>query len=164
MLAAAQCVEVIRGMLADSDGLARSLEEAGLIANNAFLPPLADRIIAAHMTPEEHEKAGRVRYPIVLVYCDRMQNQHREKFRRFSGTLRLAVEVRVSADRLDQIQDALYAQTEAVLDVLERNRGCLESGAFWNGKYEVDFSTLRRGGAQYLQSARVLLELEVSRD
>jgi hypothetical protein len=150
--------------LAGPEGIARSLQEAGLIGDDAFQPPPDDRIIAAHLAPEEHEKSARIRYPIFLVYCDRIQNLHREKFRRFSGTLRLVIEVRVSSDRSDRLQDALYAQTEAVLDVLERNRGCLGQGVFWSGNYEVDFPTLRRGGAQFLQSARVLLELEVSRD
>ena len=161
---AATCVEVIRGLLADADGITRSLQESGHSGDDAFQPSLAERVLAAHMAPEEHEKSGRIRYPIFLVYCDRIQNLHREKFRRFSGMVRLVVEVRVSSDRSDRIQDALYAQTEAVLDVLERNRGCLGDGVFWSGKYEVDFSTLRRGGAQYLQTARVFVELEVSRD
>src|SRR5471032_3689315 len=45
------------------------------------------------------ERGGTVKYPAVNVYCEQIVNQMTEKFRMFSGTVQMAVEVRHSQDR-----------------------------------------------------------------
>src|SRR6187549_1351580 len=40
-----------------------------------------------------------VKYPAVNVYCEKIVNELREKFRTFSGTAKMAIEVRQSQDR-----------------------------------------------------------------
>jgi hypothetical protein len=88
----------------------------------------------------------------------------REKFRSFSGTTDLVIEVRVSHDRLEEIgrQTALYV--EAVTNVLDQRRGSWRNGMFYSGGYEVAFGPVKKGGRNYIQTSRVTLQLVVSID
>jgi hypothetical protein len=64
-----------------------------------------------------------VTYPAVSVYCDKIVNQLKEKFRNFSGIAVMAIEVRVSQDRLEGIEDQSQMYLDAVTQVLDQNRG-----------------------------------------
>lgn len=114
--------------------------------------------------PELVEKTGNIKYPCVHVYCDKLQNTLREKFRRFSGTADLNIEVRVTHDHLDGLQQQLRDAVETLTTVLERNRGAWSNTTWYPGAYEVTFSPVRRGGKNYLQSARIRLEVLVQSD
>ncbi len=64
-------------------------------------------------------------------------NDLREKFRTFSGTVALAIDVRVSHDRSDAIGQALDVYVDAVTEVLDRARGEWRPGLYYPGGYEV---------------------------
>lgn len=118
------------------------------------------------LTPEVVMLNGPIempKYPIVTVYCEKITNVLREKFRTFSGTARLAMEVRVSQDRLDDIQRRLHLYVDAVTGVLERNRGDWGQGMFYAGGYEVGFGVVKHGGKNFVQSAKVSFDVEISR-
>lgn len=128
------------------------------------LPALAvSQMTAQNMAIELAERSTEVQYPAVHVYCERMVNKQREKFRRFSGTLQMTVEVRVSQDRLEGIEGKLQSYAEAVTQVLDRNRGDWSEGMFYTGGYEVAFGPVKRGGKNFVQVAKVAFEVEASR-
>lgn len=109
--------------------------------------------------------AGRgdpVVYPAVNVYCEKIVNSLVEKFRSFSGTLEMAVEVRHSQDRLAGLQDALDLYADAAMQVLDANRGDWGDGMYYCGGYQVGFSAVKQGGKNYLQTAKVTFEIGVS--
>ena len=56
---------------------------------------------AQNAAAELVERAGAVKYPLVSVYCEKVVNDLREKFRSFSGSVQMAIEVRHSQDRLE---------------------------------------------------------------
>src|SRR5690242_10707321 len=58
-------------------------------------------VLAQNASADISEKAGHAHYPALLVYCDKMSNTLKEKFRRFSGKAHMVVEVRHSQDRLE---------------------------------------------------------------
>jgi hypothetical protein len=93
-----------------------------------------------------------------------VQNNLREKFRTFSGTATMCIEVRVSQDRVDGLEQQLQYLVEAVTDVLDGNRGTWPSGMFYGGGYEVTFSALKHGGKNFLQSAKVRFDVNISSD
>ena len=64
------------------------------------------------------------------IYCEKLVNSLTEKFRSFSGTAQMAIEVRHSADRLEGLQDGLETYTDAVRQVLERAAGIGATGCF----------------------------------
>ena len=91
-----------------------------------------------------------------------MVNELREKFRTFSGTVGLAIDVRVSHDRSEAIGELLNTYVDAVTDVLDRARGEWRPGVFYPGGYEVTFAAAKRGGKNFLQTAKVRLEVILS--
>jgi hypothetical protein len=142
--------------LAGSDGL------------NAALAALSDggqpaAMLTQNVAAELAERSGTVKYPAVSVYCEKIANTLREKFRSFSGTVEMAVEVRHSQDRLEGIEDALEQYTDAVTDVLSASRGDWGDGMFYGGGYEVSFGAVKRGGRNFTHTAKVTFEVMVSR-
>lgn len=109
------------------------------------------------------DKTGRAGSPSFNIYVDRVKNQMGEKFRSFSGTVQVVVEVRVTQDRIDGLTETLQLYADAVTTVIENNRGDLGDGYFLTGGYDVTFDAVKRGGLNLQQIARVTCELHVSR-
>jgi len=127
------------------------------------LEPLAgEQIVAGSAKPGIGARGGLTRYPFLQVYCDRLVNQQREKFRSFSGSARIVIELWTSEERAEEMEQRLYAYVEAVTRVLERNRGDWGQGVSYGGAYEVRFGEIKSGGRNYTQSAKVLAEVHVS--
>jgi hypothetical protein len=110
------------------------------------------------------ERSGPVKYPAVSVYCEKIANDLREKFRSFSGTVQMAIEVRHSQDRLEGIEDALEQCTDAITSTLNASRGDWGDGMFYSGGYQVSFGAAKRGGKNFTQVAKVTFEVGVSRN
>jgi len=96
------------------------------------------------------------------VYADRVQNLLTEKFRTFSGKVRTIVEIRVSQDRLEGLEETLRLYVEAVTQVLDVNRGSWGEGAFFTGGYDASIEPVRHGGRNFLQIAKVTFEVDIS--
>ena len=109
------------------------------------------------------EKSSAVKYPVVLVYSDRVQNLLTEKFRTFLGE---------GADggggagcrRIGSRgwKNRLRLYVDAVTQVLDANRGDWGQGMFFTGGYEVKFDPVQHGGRNFLQVAKVIFEVDLS--
>jgi hypothetical protein len=149
--------------LQEDTGLAYSV---GMIAaqQNIDLSSMSPTlVIRQNIAADIAEKAG-VKYPALYVYCERVVNRLREKFRTFSGEAELVVEARVSHDRVEQIEKHLHLYVDSITDVLDRNRGQWNPDMFYNGGYEVVFGPVKYGGKNYLQSAKVKFTVNMSAD
>lgn len=152
------------GILRSSDGLPGALA-ALAVQENTEVPVLNEkRMFAQNVARDIAEKAQTFQYPVIYVYCDRVRNLLREKFRKFSGKARLNIEVRASQDRLDGLERLLQLYVDAITEVLHRTQGAWGQGICYDGAYEVEFETAKLGGRSYVQSARIVLEVDVSLD
>lgn len=129
------------------------------VAGSSTSPQILARNAAADLV----DKTAAVQYPAVTVYCEKIANDQREKFRSFSGAVHLAIEVRHSQDRLDGIEDALEQYTDAVTQALSASRGDWGDGMFFAGAYDVSFSAVKKGGKNFTQAAKITFEVGVSR-
>ena len=120
-------------------------------------------IAVSNSGPELVERTARARYPAVQIYCDKLTNALQEKYRMFSGTAHVTVEVRYSQDRLDGMDHGLQAYTDAVCQLLDAARGDWQQGTYYAGGYEVTFAGAKAAGQGYLQIAKIGFEVEVSR-
>jgi hypothetical protein len=155
-------VSTLANLLKGPNGLPDRLGQAALSAD-VFLPVIsAEEIGGTHVAADLAEKTSGVRYPSVNVYCDKVVNQLREKFRRFSGTADLVIEIRVSHEHMDQLQSALQIYAETVTDVLDSKRGNWAPGLFYTGGYTVQYGPIKRGGSSFLQAAKVELTINGS--
>ncbi|MEZ5398297.1 MAG: hypothetical protein R2729_01430 [Bryobacteraceae bacterium] len=98
----------------------------------------------------------------MVTYCERIQNQQNEKFRRFSGVVTMAVEVRNSQDRLEGLEERTHLYVESLLEVLEDCRGEWRPGVYYCGKYEVKYEPVKHGGKNFVHVATVTLPLDVN--
>jgi hypothetical protein len=152
----------VMGILAADDGLPAAVE-AFVQQLGVALPAItAQQIIAQNVTAEIVEQSTPSKYPLVYVYCEKVLNELREKFRAFSGEAQMVVEARVSQDRLEQIDTNLQAYVDAITQVLDDNRGDWGDGVFFDGGYEVSFGGVKHGGKNFLQTAKISFVLEIS--
>jgi len=138
-----------------------TLAEEASISAPAFH---ADQVTMANIAAELAEKAVVTRYPLVNLYCDRVTNQLREKFRRFSGKVRMVAEARVSHARLEGIESASHLLSDAVTEVLDASRGDWGNGMFFTGGYEITYGPVKSGGKNFLQITKIAFEVDVSAD
>jgi hypothetical protein len=122
----------------------------------------AAQVAAQNIAYEVAERTAGVTYPAVYVYCEGLANQLKEKFRTFSGKAHMAIEVRVSYDGLETLARDLQFYTSAAAEVLDSHRGEWDNGMFYAGGYQVEFGPVKRGGRNFLQTAKISFDVDVS--
>jgi hypothetical protein len=137
---------------------------SGLAEQAAFELPVVelDQIQARNIAAEVHERSTPFKYPVVFVYSDRIKNEQKEKFKKFSGTVSLVVEIRVTQDVVENVEAQLGAYVDSVTSVLEESRGNWANCVYYAGAYEVVFEPVKRGGTGFSQRAKVTLPVHVS--
>jgi hypothetical protein len=134
-------------------------------AENVSLSPVpAARFFTDNVASDVAEKSADVKYTAVYVYCNKIVNDLREKFRSFSGRLQMEIDVRVSQDRLEGIDGTSQLYTDAVTQILNQNRGDWGQGLFYAGGYEICFAPVKHGGRNFIKSATVSFQVNASVD
>jgi hypothetical protein len=155
----AKVIHRITGPRGVNSGLA-ALTQGG----TAWASPLETaQVRSQNVAADVAERGTTVQYPTANVYCEKIVNSLKEKFRAFSGSVQMAIELRHSQDRLEGLQDALELYTDALTQVLHTGRGDWGDGMFYGGAYEVSFGPVKKGGRNYIQVAKVTFEIGVSR-
>jgi hypothetical protein len=155
----AQVIQLITG----TSGVNAALAESPPLVGAPLGPLSATQVRAQNVAQEIAEQSSVMQYPAVYVYCEKILNNLVEKFRTFSGNVQVVVEVRQSQDHLDGLQDALENYTDAILQVLNGNRGDWGDGLFYCGAYQATFGAVKRGGRNFIQVAKITFEIGVSR-
>lgn len=120
-------------------------------------------IAISNSAPELVERTARAKYPALQIYCDKLTNALKEKYRVFSGTAHVTVEVHYSQERLEGMDSGLQAYTDAVCQMLDQARGDWQQGTYYAGGYEVAFAAIKAAGQGFRQTAKIGFEVEVSR-
>lgn len=120
------------------------------------LAPITGRSMALlNAANDLMDQARDARYPQLLLFAEQMDNQQREKFAYFAGVLRLAAEVRLSSDSLDKMEENLHRYVEAVINVVHSADPRWSDDTTYTGRYSVNYSPVRAGGHNFIQSARI---------
>jgi hypothetical protein len=104
-----------------------------------------------------------MQYPTFFIYCEKLNNTLREKFRTFSGTATLTIEVRVTHDRIDTISSALQHYVDALTETLDAIRGDWGEGQLYTGGYQISFGPVKTGGKNFLQVAKATFDVQISK-
>jgi hypothetical protein len=156
--------EHIAAILTSPGGLAARL---ATIASREGTSPLSlaeDQIRSYNIAADLAEKTAGVHYPAIYIYCERVANDLREKFRTFAGRATLVIEARVSKDRLEELDRDLHILVEAITGVLDVEKGDWGDGLCYPGGYEITFGPVKHGGKNFLQSAKIMFDVDVRRD
>lgn len=152
-------IEKMRALLLESGGLNDKLYE---IARRDMVEPqtIADEsLLVRHFGADASDANSDLEYPIVFLYCNRIENRLEAKFTEFSGRIFLTAEVRASEETLDLLDGQAARLAEAVTDALTPHRGKWTDHAAFDGRYETKFEAARVGGKNFMQTARVEIEL-----
>jgi hypothetical protein len=96
------------------------------------------------------------------VYCEKLVNNQKEKFRTFSGFIQMAIDLRHSEDRVDHLQANLEIYADAVMAVLDQSAGDWGGGMFYGGGYQATFGPVKQGGRNFIQTVKISFEMGVS--
>ena len=161
------------GTIATSRLLQLLLTPAGLKENLAAvaemqgltLPPVGvKQVLTQNAAQELIERSLDVKYPTILLYCEKITNDLREKFRTFSGKAQMTLEVRVSQDRVEGLEKLLGIYVDTVTRILDQNRGDWGNGMFYTGGYEATFGEMAHGGRNFIQTGKINFEVVISID
>ncbi len=129
--------------------------------DGSYWKPLEERSVLVHNVAADMADHNRgTVYPAVYLYALKMENLPRQKFAGFSGPVRLAAEVRCTGERYDGLERELTTYVEAVTTALAENTGAWGEGLVYSGAYAVKFEPVKLGGRNFIQSARIELEIE----
>lgn len=162
--------------------LVRSVIEAKLAArfNTAYAeaaalysaPPITFDFSASSVNffkgrlgPDELEKSGTTfKYPLMFLYSRAGVQQNLQKFHRFSGVVRVGLDVHLSYKESQAIQNfekGLDAVEQAVLNTFNKEDAqSWPDTVVYNGLISFERSSLVVGGLNWLQSLYVQLTLD----
>jgi len=154
--------KVIERMTAASSGVNAAL--ATFTQGAANLPGPLDpaQIRSGNIASDLLERSAAVQYPAANIYCDKVVNSQIEKFRTFSGTLQMAIDLRHSEDRVENVQSDLETYADAVTTVLSASLGDWGGGMYYAGGYQVAYGPVKHGGRNFIQTAKITFEIGVS--
>lgn len=159
---ASATTEVLLGLLRSSAGINAAITEIAVERNTSLDEIQESSIRIGYLPPDAAEQGHLTRFPLLTIYCDKVCNLQREKFRSFSGRCRVNIELRVSGQRAEDLSQRLHLYVDALTGVLERSRGDWGQGISYGGGYEVLYAAIKSGGKNYVQAARVVAEVDVS--
>jgi hypothetical protein len=151
-------------LLAAPSGLNTNIAALAQAENVTLATIPASYLFTDNVPSDIAEKSLGSKYTSVYIYCEKIANTLKEKFRSFSGTVEMAIEVRVSQDRLEGIDRITQLYTDALTQTLNQNRGDWGQGLFYSGTFEISFGTVKHGGSNFLKIAKVSLGVDASVD
>jgi hypothetical protein len=153
---------VIQRITAPNGGVNANL--AALTQGAPTIPGILDpaQVRSGNIATDLAERSDAIQYPAANVYCEKIVNSQIEKFRAFSGKLQMAIDLRHSEDRLDQVQSNLETYADAVMGVLGASLGDWGGGMYYAGGYQVAFGPVKHGGRNFIQTAKITFEIGVS--
>jgi hypothetical protein len=151
-------------LLTSSPGVNGKLDTLAALENMPLTPLGPKQIATQNVAFELSDRGAEVKYPAVCIYCDKIANSLTEKFRRFSGTAHIVIEVRLSQDKVQGLEACLQLYVDAITQILEQNRGDWGQGLYYTGGYEVAFGPVKHGGRNFMQIAKITLEVGASSD
>ncbi len=155
-------VNALAGRLSGDGGMGAVLGESVCVADGA-VRDAGGILIRTQSLSTEAGDGGLAKVAEIAVFCEKLRNTQREKFRSFSGNAQLAVELRASEATAALTASSLQKYVEGVLQVLHTSRGDWGEGVFFGGLYEVSFQPAKKGGRNYVQTAKVSLSVDYSR-
>jgi hypothetical protein len=134
-------------------------------ATNSNVPSISgSQVVLSSIGPDIADKSLQLSYPRICLYSSGLKNTQAEKFRSLSGNLSVIAEIWASGNLVNDVDQWIHFYVEAMTNVLRQNIGDWGDGVFFSGVYDVQFQPAKPGGLGYVESARVMCSLTVSRN
>ena len=149
-------------LLTVNSALSQAINSGAAAAGVSLAPLVPAQVYSSFVSADMGDLDLQLSYPRVFISAGQISNGQREKFRSFSGTAAMAVDVWSSASMEQATEVALHFYVGGITSVLTANIGDLGNGCRYSGIYEVKMGTPKAGGLGFVQSARLTCNLEVS--
>jgi hypothetical protein len=116
-------------------------------------------VLVHNIGPDLADQNRSTIYPAIYLYAARMENL-RLRFGAFAGPLRLVADLRSTGERYDHLERDLTSLVERVTAALASRTGSWGEGLIYSGAYAVKFEPIRLGGRNFIQSAKIEIEIE----
>ena len=124
-------------------------------------PPFEARAVLLHnIAPDVADQNKGTVYPAVYLYALRLENRPQRKFAGFSGPIKLVADLRCTGERYEGLERELTAVVETLTNSLVASKGSWGEGLLYSGAYAVKFEPVKLGGRNFIQSAKIELEIE----
>lgn len=163
-MVARETVDALARYLRSETGVEFTVADIGARAGIELEPIPVDNVVASNASADVMQKSSHAGFPRICVYCERLRNLQLEKFRTFSGRVELAIEVRISQDRLEGLEERSLLYVEAIISVLEAVVGDWGRGMVYGGGYDVNYGAVKLGGRHYIQVSKISLSVDASRE
>lgn len=154
--------EKVVGLLTNNASLQMAVNAIAANSGQILPPILTSQIVATAISPELADKNAQMTYPRVCIYCTQIKNSHTQKFRSFSGSIAIVIEVWFSSNLVETTGAGLHYFVEAVTSILRANQGDWGDGFYFSGLYDVQLQVPKPGGFGFVESARVICSLDVN--
>jgi hypothetical protein len=154
----------LQELLASPSGLNANVAALARSEGVTLSPIPTKHLFTDNVASDVAERSMDLKYTAIYVYCEGIVNTLKEKFRSVSGTAQMVIDVRVSQDRLEGIDGASQLYTDAVAQTLGQSRGDWGQGLFYSGAYQISFGPVKHGGRNFIKTAKVSFDLDVSID
>jgi hypothetical protein len=151
-------------LLVKQDALEQTIN-ALAISSRVALPGITSTgVVLSSASAEIADKDFQLTYPRVCLYSTAVKNTQIEKFRSLSGIVSVTAELWASANLLQDTDQWIHFYVEALTIILRQSIGDWGDGIFFSGVYDVHFQPLKLGGFGYVESAKVICNVNVSRN
>ena len=152
-------LEKLRGYLVAPDGLNAQVH-AIAVRDMVQFPEITERDVALrHAAVDLLDESGDSHYPVVYLFCERVENRIERKFAKFAGRIVVVADIRVSEDTVERLGQNAARLAEAFSVVLANHRGYWTDEVAFDGRYEIKFNPITEGGVNFVQTARIEIEL-----
>ena len=155
-------LHALREFLIGPDGLNDKVH-AIAVRDMVRIPEIRpEQVAIRHVDADLADRFTPTRYPSILLFCETVENRQESKFRAFSGRVGLVVALRASEHGIRELDLFTARLAEGVMNVLADRRGKWTETCAFDGSFRVEYGPVSRGGVEFLQEARVEIELLAS--
>lgn len=151
-------------LLTGSSGLTSQISALAQAGNTTIPLIEPNQVVLSSASPAIGDKDVQLTYPRVCLYVTGLKNTNVEKFRSLSGSVSLVIDLWASAALVTNSDVWIHYYVEAVTNLLAANIGDWGDGVLFGGSYDVQFTAPNTGGLGYVQSAKITVSLNVSRN
>jgi hypothetical protein len=157
-----RAADMLYALVAGRDGVDCQFRRRAALLGIGNSTALPINVMRGQYSVSLNEKKGSYKYPYICLYCSTIENNLRKKFQTFSGTVTLVIEIRHSANRVEETESVCLALVDSVIAVLEGSRGEWNPGFTYSGAYTVKFDPVVMGGVNYCQGARIEISVDAN--
>ena len=154
----------VSDLLTSDEALQQQIASIAAAANDSIPEITAAQIVLSSASPDIADRNIQLTYPRICLYSGGVRNTQEEKFRSLSGAVSVVAEIWASGNLVNNTDRWIHFYVEAMTNILRQNIGDWGDGLFFSGAYDVQFQAPKSGGLGFVQSAKVVSTLNVSRN